>query len=228
MRRTTTWANRDNSVSRDPARRSILRGMSTFQARHTDAPARTSPREAASLLSAGAASLVDVREPDEHRREHVAGAALHPSSAFSVSGFPAAVPGRRTLILCRSGGRAGKVADALRATGRTDVSVVEGGIVGWQQAGLPCETDPKASLPLARQVMITVGILLIAFTALAATVSPLFLIGTGFMGAGLLFAGVTGRCALATALSKMPWNRATGPASAAKNTTSCSTDSCCS
>lgn len=215
-------------MSRDPASRSILRDMGAFTAGRTDVPDSTSPREAASLLSAGAASLVDVREPEEHRREHVAGAELHPSSAFSVTGFPKAVPGRRTLILCRSGGRAGKVANALRAAGRTDVSVVEGGIVGWQQAGLPCSTDPKAPLPVARQVMITVGILLVAFTALAATVSPLFLIGTGFMGAGLLFAGVTGHCALANVLSKMPWNRATGPAPAAKSTTPCSSGSCCS
>ena len=215
-------------MRRDRAGCPILRDMSASTASQTDVPARTPPREAAALLSAGAASLVDVREPDEHRREHVAGAALHPSSAFSVSGFPAAVPGRRMLILCRSGGRAGKVADALRAAGRSDVSVVEGGIVGWQQAGLPCSTDPKAPLPVARQVMITVGILLVAFTALAATVSPLFLIGTGFMGAGLLFAGVTGHCALANVLSKMPWNRATGPAPAAKSTTSCSSGACCS
>lgn len=180
------------------------------------------------MLSGGTATLVDVREPDEHRREHVAGAALHPSSAFSVSGFPAPVPGRRTLILCRSGNRATKVADALRAAGRTDVSVVEGGILGWQKSGLPCEANPKAPLPLVRQVMITVGILLLAFTALAATVSPLFFIGTGLMGAGLLFAGATGICALATVLSKMPWNRATEPGPAAKNTASCSSGSCCS
>lgn len=205
-----------------------LRAMTTLQSSRAQALPRISPREAAALLTAGTATLVDVREPDEHRREHVAGAALHPSSAFSVSGFPASVPGRQTLILCRSGGRAGKVADALRAAGRDDVSVIEGGIMAWQKAGLPCQTNLKAPMPLVRQVMITVGILLIAFTALAATVSPLFLIGTGFMGAGLLFAGATGICALATVLSKMPWNRATGSAATANKATSCATGSCCS
>ena len=201
--------------------------MTTMPSTRADALLRISPRDAAAMLNAGTATLVDVREPDEHRREHVAGAALHPSSAFSVSGFPAAMPGRRTLVLCRSGNRAGKVADALRAAGRTDVSVVEGGIMAWQKAGLPCEANLKAPLPLVRQVMITVGVLLIAFTALAATVSPWFLIGTGFMGAGLFFAGATGICALATVLSKMPWNRATVPASPAKKPTSCAGGSCC-
>lgn len=195
--------------------------MTTFSATRTDAPARTAPKEAAALLFSGAATLVDVREPDEHRREHVAGAALHPSSAFSVSGFPAAVPGYRTLILCQWGNRATTVAAALRAAGRSDVSVIQGGIEAWQKAGLPCEVDRNAPLPVVRQVMITVGILLLVFTALAATVSPLFLVGTGFLGAGLVFAGVTGICALASVLSKMPWNRATASASDANCHLSC-------
>jgi rhodanese-related sulfurtransferase len=221
-------ANRRGFGNHRPAQLLKLSAMTTMQPTRAEALPRISPRDAAAMLAAGTATLVDVREPDEHRREHVAGAALHPSSAFSVSGFPASVPGRQTLILCRSGNRAGKVADALRAAGRTDVSVVEGGIMAWQKAGLPCEANPKAPLPLVRQVMITVGILLMAFTALAATVSPWFLIGTGFMGAGLLFAGATGICALATVLSKMPWNRATGPASPAKKPTSCAGGSCCS
>lgn len=200
---------------------------SAASASGTNAPASISPKEAARLVEQGEAWIVDVREPDEHRREHVAGAALHPSSAFSASGFPAAVPGRHTLILCRSGGRAGKVAAAMRAAGRPDVCVIDGGIMAWQSAGLPTVTNAKAPLPLVRQVMITVGIMLMAFTALAATVSPWFMIGTGFMGAGLLFAGATGICALATVLSKMPWNRPAGATGSAPAAKSCSTGSCC-
>jgi hypothetical protein len=60
-----------------------------------------------------------------------------------------------------------------------------------------------------RQVMVTVGVMLMVFTTLAATVSPWFLVGTGFMGVGLFFAGATGICMLSTVLLKMPWNRAT-------------------
>ncbi|MFM8731340.1 MAG: rhodanese-like domain-containing protein [Phycisphaerales bacterium] len=92
-----------------------------------------------------------MREPDEHRREHVAGAALHPSSIFSPTGFPAETAGRRTLILCRSGGRAGKVAGALRSAGRTDVDVIEGGITAWMTQGLPVVRNAKAPLPIIRR-----------------------------------------------------------------------------
>ena len=204
--------------------------LNASSASMTSAPRSVTPRDAARMVERGEATIIDVREPDEHRRDHVAGAALHPSSSFSASGFPAARPGSVALILCRSGNRAGKVADALRSAGRTDVCVVEGGIMGWQSAGLPVVTNAKAPLPLVRQVMITVGIMLIAFTALAATVSPWFLVGTGFMGAGLLFAGATGICALATMLSKMPWNRptaATGPTPGANACSSAGFRSCC-
>ena len=173
--------------------------------------------------------MVDVREVDEHRREHVAGAALHPSSMFSVTGFPAATAGRRTLVLCRSGGRAGKVVAALQAAGRQDVAVIEGGITAWRASGLPVVTDVSAPMPIVRQVMITVGVLVLACTALAATVSPWFLAAIGFMGAGLVFAGATGICAMAKVLAKMPWNRAPArPVGAASSCSTAGKGSCCS
>ena len=179
-----------------------------------------SPRDAARLADGGQAWIVDVREPDEHRREHVAGAALHPSSAFSVTGFPAATPGRRVLVLCRSGNRAGKVAAALRAAGRADVDVIEGGITAWMAQGLPVVRNAKAPIPIFRQVMIAAGAMQLGFTVAAAATGNLwFLLGTGFVGAGLFFAGASGICPMATVLGKMPWNRTSGgtaPAPAAK------------
>jgi rhodanese-related sulfurtransferase len=200
--------------------------MTTATAATVSFPQTVSPRTAADLLAAGSATLVDVREPDEHRREHVAGAALHPSSAFSVTGFPAST-GRCTLVLCRSGNRAGKVAAALRGAGRTDISVVEGGLTGWQAAGLPVVRDARAPLPIVRQVMIAAGTLIVTFTVLAAFVNPWFLAGTAFMGAGLAFAGLTGICGMATVLAKMPWNHASKRPTAANTTSSTCSTSCC-
>ncbi|MBM4007527.1 MAG: DUF2892 domain-containing protein [Planctomycetes bacterium] len=183
------------------------------------------PAEAARLVERGEAFIVDLREPDEHRREHVAGAALFPSSVFSVSGFPSPDRVRQTLVMCRSGSRARKVAEALWAAGRTDVRVIEGGIVGWFKAGLPAERNASAPLPLMRQVMITVGAMLLGLTALAVFVSPWFLAAIGAVAAGLLFAGLTGICALATMLSKMPWNRA--PLASAPKACAPSGGACC-
>jgi rhodanese-related sulfurtransferase len=190
----------------------------------TVAPVIT-PADAARLVGQGQASIVDVREPDEHRREHVAGASLYPTSVFSVSGFPAGDRGRQTLVLCRSGGRARKVVDAMRASGRADVRVIEGGITGWMKAGLPVVRNASAPLPMMRQIMITVGMMVLALSALAATVSPWFVAGIAAIGAGLLFAGLTGICALATLLSKMPWNRS--PLAATPKSCATGGGSCC-
>jgi rhodanese-related sulfurtransferase len=184
------------------------------------------PVEAVRLVERGDAFIVDVREPDEHRREHVAGAALFPSSIFSVSGFPASDRGRQTLVMCRSGGRARKVVEALHAAGRADARVIDGGIVAWMQAGLPAVRDVAAPLPLMRQVMITVGAMLLGLTALVVLVSPWFLAAIGAVAAGLLFSGLTGICALATVLSRMPWNRA--PLARAARPCATSGGSCCS
>ncbi|NBX25189.1 MAG: DUF2892 domain-containing protein [Planctomycetes bacterium] len=182
--------------------------MTTLSMATQGSSASIAPAEAARLVREGRASIVDVREPDEHRREHVAGASLHPSSSFSISGFPAASAGRELLVMCRSGGRAGKVVQAMRAAGRGDVRLLEGGITGWASAGLPVERNMKVPLPMMRQVMITVGCMLLGLTVLAWQVSPWFLAAIGGVAAGLLFAGLTGICALATLLSRMPWNRA--------------------
>ena len=197
--------------------------MSTLSTPSQASTASVAPAEAARLIREGRASIVDVREPDEHRREHVAGASLHPSSSFCVTGFPAAGAGRDLLVMCRSGGRAGKVVEAMRSAGRSDVRLLEGGITGWAAAGLPVERNMKVPLPMMRQVMITVGGMLLALSLLAWQVSPWFLAAIGGVAAGLLFAGLTGICALATLLSKMPWNRAP----LAKAPASCSVgDSC--
>jgi hypothetical protein len=42
---------------------------------------------------------------------------------------------------------------------------------------------------------------------LAALVSPWFIVLSGFVGAGLVFAGVTDTCMMAMLLSKLPYNR---------------------
>jgi hypothetical protein len=51
------------------------------------------------------------------------------------------------------------------------------------------------------------GFLVITGTLLGVFVSPWFLILSGFVGAGLLFAGITNTCALAMLLAKLPINQ---------------------
>ncbi|WP_413168420.1 DUF2892 domain-containing protein [Capilliphycus salinus ALCB114379] len=58
-----------------------------------------------------------------------------------------------------------------------------------------------------RQVQIVAGSLVLTGTLLGALVSPWFLLLSGFVGAGLTFAGITNTCALALLLAKLPFNQ---------------------
>ncbi|WP_312760251.1 rhodanese family protein, partial [Pulveribacter sp.] len=88
----------------------------------------------------------------------------------------------------------------------------EGGLDGWKRAGLPVLRDTSQPLELQRQVQIAAGSLVALGTALGAGVSPWFLLLPGFVGCGLVFAGVSGFCGMARLLVRMPWNRSAAAA----------------
>jgi rhodanese-related sulfurtransferase len=165
------------------------------------------PIEANRLLRSGAAVLLDVRESDEHRRRRIPGAISIPLSTLDPSEIEGIVGSRTAILQCESGRRCGSAMDLLHASGRTDVVNLSGGIQEWARQGLEIEGDLAASRPMVQQVHIAAGGAVLGFSILAATVDSWFLLGTGFIGAGLCFAGLTGTCGLAVILGKMPWNR---------------------
>ena len=162
-----------------------------------------------SWLDRDAAVLLDVREPAEHARERIAGATLAPLSRLDVDPLPRAAleRGKRRLVLhCASGARSSQAAERLRAQG-LDVTHLSGGIAAWKQAGLPVATDTSAPLPIMRQVQIVAGSLALAGVVLGFALHPGFFLLSGAVGAGLLFAGVSGNCMMANLLLRLPYNR---------------------
>ena len=75
-----------------------------------------------------------------------------------------------------------------------------------EKAGLPIEAQPNAPLDLMRQVQLIAGGLVLLGVTLGITISPWFLGISGFVGMGLMLAGLTGFCGLAKVLMLMPWN----------------------
>jgi predicted branched-subunit amino acid permease len=61
-------------------------------------------------------------------------------------------------------------------------------------------------LPLERQVRIAAGSLVLLGAVLGWLVQPGFFALSAFVGAGLVFAGITDFCGMGIVLSKMPWN----------------------
>ena len=104
---------------------------------------RLDPAEALAELAAGAWA-VDIRPAWQRAAEgKIAGALiiernhlewrLHPDSAVRV---PAAVPGRRWIVICSEGYTSSLAAAALRSLG-VDAADLAGGIRAWLAAGLP-------------------------------------------------------------------------------------------
>jgi rhodanese-related sulfurtransferase len=100
-----------------------------------------SPQEAAKLVAAGKAVLVDVREPAEWKETGVAApAVLLPKSDFDGDQkqwkeFLAKNGDKQVLVYCRSGRRSDAVAKALADKGVKAANV--GGLGDWTKAGLP-------------------------------------------------------------------------------------------
>lgn len=169
--------------------------------------AAISPARAAELIRANEAVLIDIREADERARAHVPGSSHLPLSRLEEKG-PALPPGRALIFHCASGARTAQEAGRLAArAGAGEAFVMEGGLVAWRRAGLPVAEDRSAPLPIMRQVQIAAGGLVLLGVLLGALVAPGFHLIAGFVGAGLVFAGISGRCGMAMLLAAMPWNR---------------------
>jgi glyoxylase-like metal-dependent hydrolase (beta-lactamase superfamily II)/rhodanese-related sulfurtransferase len=168
---------------------------------------RQSPRitteELVATLGAGTAPLVvDVRLPAEYRAVH-----LEPSLSLPLDEIARRrdeLPRDRELVLvCRTGSRA-RLAAAELTGFRT--RVLEGGIVAWQESGHPV-VEGKPHMSLERQVRIVAGAIASAGGVLAVVVNPWFGLVPAFVGAGLVYAGITDRCGMAMLLGKLPYNR---------------------
>jgi len=160
--------------------------------------------------------LVDVRMPTEYREVHAEGAVNFPLDSLnpkSVAGSLVNGSGKPIYVICKSGNRSTKAAQKFLDAGIENVVNVEGGTTAWVDAGLPVKRGKKA-ISLERQVRIAAGFLVLLGAVLGFFVNPYFIALSAFVGAGLMFAGITDTCGMGMMLSKMPWNR-------------CNDDSCC-
>jgi len=173
---------------------------------HTITPAETYRR----IVSGESATLLDVRTPGEYAALHAAGARLLPLDELNAAalvrerehgGMP------KLYLLCQSGQRARLAAEKLMAEGCGDAMVVEGGTQAWAAAGLPCESTGRGVISLERQVRIVAGALVLAGVVLGGCIHPGFVWLSVFVGAGLIFAGITDFCGMGLLLAKMPWNQ---------------------
>ncbi|MBK8198406.1 MAG: hypothetical protein IPK75_08545 [Acidobacteria bacterium] len=97
---------------------------------------RIDPRSAAEGVKAGRYHLIDIREADEYAREHIPGAISLPLSGLEAADLRLEA-GRTAVFHCKSGMRTQTHCGRLEARVDGPALILDGGIEGWKQAGLP-------------------------------------------------------------------------------------------
>ncbi len=167
------------------------------------------PQRLAELSKSGQIDLLDVRTPVEYREVHVDSARNVPLDQLDPAAVMQARNGSQAeplYLICRSGSRGRQACEKFLAAGFTNVVNVEGGTLAALEAGLPVVRGKKA-ISLERQVRIAAGSLVLLGVLLGWLVHPVFLGLSAFVGAGLIFAGVTDTCGMGMLLARMPWNQ---------------------
>jgi rhodanese-related sulfurtransferase len=169
-----------------------------------------SPAKLAELSKGGQRiELIDVRTPVEYQEVHVEFARnipldqLDPAALLQTRNGTSAEP---LYFICRSGGRGQQACEKLVKAGFANAVNVEGGTMACVDAGLPIVRGKKA-ISLERQVRIAAGSLVLLGAVLGWFVNPAFIGLSAFVGAGLVFAGITDTCGMGMLLARMPWNQ---------------------
>ena len=93
----------------------------------------------------------------------------------------------------------------LEASGYPNVCVINGGISSIQ--GNPDLVNESSTMSMERQVRIAAGMLVLLGSVLALLVNTFFILLPAFVGCGLIYAGISNTCAMASLLGKLPWNK---------------------
>ncbi len=158
-------------------------------------------------------AVIDVRTPVEFAEVHVPQALNVPLDRLGISELAAVGCTERdqpVYLLCRSGQRAAKAAQKLSAAGFARPIMITGGTQAWIEAGLPVTRGTSKVISLERQVRIAAGTLVFTGALLAHFVHPGFVWLSAFVGAGLVFAGITDFCGMGLLIARMPWNQRRG------------------
>lgn len=116
---------------------SFLRGMfgangGSAQASWTDVPVAAAAKRKQEFR------IIDVREPGEYTGDlgHIEGAELVPLATVTsaAKSWNTDTP---ILVVCRSGGRSARAAEALAQMGFGKIHNMTGGMMAWNSAGLP-------------------------------------------------------------------------------------------
>ena len=157
--------------------------------------------------------IIDIREVDEYKREHVSGSVNIPMSTFESWGLEKfkKYADNEVIILCRSGSRAHISKELIKRNCKCNVRVYEWWLIEWKKEGkdvIEWNTQNNSFyIPILRQVQIIVWFIVVISSLLAYFVNINFIFIALFVWGGLTFAWLTWTCALAVVVGKLPFNK---------------------
>ncbi|PRW64750.1 rhodanese-like domain-containing protein [Actinopolyspora mortivallis] len=153
--------------------------------------------------------LIDVRAPGEFASSHIPGSYNVPLDLLREYREELTVQhGDPVVLVCSSGGRAEQARTLLENVGLDRISVLRGGITGWEQQGGELDQG-RGTWDMERQVRLVAGLFVLTGVVASLAYEPLKWIA-GFVGAGLVFAAVSNTCAMSHVLGLLPHNRTSG------------------
>ena len=159
------------------------------------------------LESSTAPRVVDVRTPAEFETAHIPGSYNVPIEVLDKHSPEIATSLDRedhVVLVCRSGQRSTKAQALLRNAGLTSGRVLDNGITDWEGRGFAVDRG-KQRWDLERQVRLLAGSVVLS-SVLGSVAVPRLKWVAAAIGGGLTYAALSNTCAMATALSKLPYN----------------------
>ena len=160
----------------------------------------------AELQRSAEITILDVRSPVEFEAVHIPGSYNLPLDQLLEHRHELRGLEQPMVLVCRSGARARQAELLLREIGLWQLSVLDGGLQAWERAGLDLGRG-RQHWSLERQVRAIAGSLVLIGTLGSLLVWPPLIFLAAFVGAGLLFAGLTDTCLMGMLLSHLPYNQ---------------------
>ena len=156
--------------------------------------------------------IVDVRTAAEVKAKSLPSAIHLPLQNLTVKALQQAINQQtvtpdKIFLLCHSGRRAETAAKQLDGQVSQSLMVIEGGIQAVEKLNADWVVTQGSAVSIERQVRIAAGGLVLAGVILGFALHSAWFALSGFVGAGLMFSGITDSCAMGLILAKMPWNK---------------------
>jgi len=150
--------------------------------------------------------ILDVRTGGEFETEHIPGAYNVPLDTLGEHVRDLASVEHPVILVCQSGGRATQAHGRLTAAGKNTLHILEGGMDSWKAADGETIRGATERWAMDRQVRLVAGSIALLGVA-ASTVVPGAKWIAGGVAAGLTYSAASNTCAMASVLSRLPYNR---------------------